>query len=193
MNSRLSKICSVHTYILRMVVWSNVVSCFCKALYFSLMKNFEFTQKLFKSTNLFWFIAFSSGNNSLILPLTRKRMSKTVNATSNLMKSPLLVIVESVIREIIFPKRPRVSVTASETPATQKRNEVTSVSFFQEWPQRSDMSLDTGTGVVVVVLEARSISWRSWNILNKMSIVNLRQMGTLNWKEIKLYVVIIKQ
>lgn len=61
------------------------------------------------------------------LPLSRKRISKIVRATSNLMNRPLFVIVDKVIREIKFPKIPSASTDIMETPATQNRKEVTEI------------------------------------------------------------------
>ena len=61
------------------------------------------------------------------LPLSKKRISKIVRVTSNLMNRPLFVIVDKVIREIKFPKRPSASTDIMETPATQNRKEVTEI------------------------------------------------------------------
>jgi len=58
-------------------------------------------------------------------PLSKKSISKIVRATSNLMKSPLFVIVDKVIKEIKFPSKPSVSVAPKDTPATQNLKEVT--------------------------------------------------------------------
>ena len=43
------------------------------------------------------------------------------------MNRPLFVIVDKVIREIKFPKRPSASTDIMETPATQNRKEVTEI------------------------------------------------------------------
>ena len=74
-----------------------------------------------------------------------------VSATSNLMNNPLFVIVDKVIKEIRFPRRPSVSVAPKDTPATQNLKEVTKVSFLQLCPQfTSGLFKNKGRGVVEV-------------------------------------------